>query len=342
MSDEERDEQERPGVEDEPTAEAHDDVHDDIEEARPARRDERDWSDRDWGAPAPVVTDQGVYGTLPERRREAFRDYRRRERPVRDTWMRLAGAAFAITAGLWLVVFSASQSTSEEVARPALESLVDTMVGLPGLLDAHEATISAASGDATVPGYPLPVTIPAADVPAGPDRWREVVLEQSSAILYVDGPEAFADGEDTGGGGTFSTSGGTRLLMNNLSASRHDSFGFLIWPLGIAAVVAATAILATGAGFGRFVALGLATAAAGLPAIALGVLSWGIVLFIGSDGSALAEAGHAIASDLAWLPIRNGLTLLVAGIAVTVAARVVGAIFRAAPTPAPALEPDWE
>lgn len=282
--------------------------------------------DQAWVEPAPVVTDEGVYGTLPDRA-VVFREYQRQERPWRDTWIRVAGMILAVTAGLWLVFLSAGEATSEEVARPALETLTDTMVGLPGLLELHATEISDATGNAQVPGYPLPVTIPSDEVNAGPERWREVLLEQSSALLYLEGPDALANG-DTGGGGTFSTTGGTRLLMENLTQSRHDSLSFLVWPLAIAAFVSAIAIVAVGSSFGRFVALGLAVAAAGIPAIGLGALSWALVAFVGSDGSALAEAGHGIASDLAWLPLRNGLTFLAAGMAVAVAARLMGAIFK--------------
>jgi len=289
---------------------------------------------RPWGAPAPVVTDEGVYGTLPDRQR-AFREYQREERPWRDTLVRLAAMAFAVAGGLWLAFFSASEATSEQVARPALESLVDTMVGLPGLLEIHAGTIAAADGDAEVPGYPLPITIPANDVSEGPARWRAVILEQTSALLYAEGPEAFGVSE---GGGTFSTSGGTRLLMSNLTESRHSSFAFLVWPLGIAAVVAAIAIVAVGSGFLRFGAMGLATATAAIPSIVVGGLAWAIVTFVGSDGSALAEQGHEIASELAWLPIRNGLTFLVAGLAVALAARAASAVFTARPAPAAPVE----
>ncbi|MGE3960173.1 MAG: hypothetical protein AB7F65_00660 [Dehalococcoidia bacterium] len=284
--------------------------------------------DRPWGAPAPVVTDEGVYGTIPARQR-VFREYQREERPWRDTWVRLAGMAFAVIAGLWLVLLSGSEATGDEVARPALESMVETMTGLPGLLELHAAEITVTGGDVAVPGYPLPVTIPDAEVPAGPDRWREVILEQSSALLYVEGPDALAGESGAEGGGTFSTAGGTKLLMSNLSESRHSSFAFLLWPLGLVAVAAGLATVAGGSSFGRFTALGIATAAAGVPALVVGALSWAIVVFVGSDGSALAEVSHEIAAELAWLPIRNGLTFIVVGLLVALAARVVAVFFPA-------------
>ena len=307
----------------------HDDEQaaEDVRDYRPDPVEDEDY--REWGAAAPVVTDDGVYGTLPDRQ-QVFREYRRQERPWRDTLVRLTGMVLAVAAGLWLVALSGSEATSEEAARPALESLVDTMVGLPGLLEVHESTIRAATGDAEVPGYPLAVTIPADDVAEGPARWREVILEQSSALLYTEGPGVFGESE---GAGTFSTSGGTRLLMENLSESRNGSFSFLVWPLGIVAVVAAIGIVVVGSSFGRFTALGLATAAAGVPAVVVGVLAWMVVTFVGSDGSALAEQGHEIASDLAWLPLRNGLTFIVAGMVVAVTARVAGAVFHARPAP---------
>lgn len=297
--------------------------------------------DRAWNDPAPVVTDEGVFGRLPDRQR-AFREYQRQERPWGEPWTRLSATLLALTGGIWLLFFSASEATSAEVARPALESITDTLVGLPDLLELHATEISAASGAAEVPGYPLPVTIPADEVSAGPERWREVVLEQSSAILYAEGPDAFAPDGGAGGGGTFSTTGGTKLLMGNLTAARHDGLQFLLWPLGIAALVGALGVVAMGSSFGRYVTLGIATAAAGLPAIVLGVLAWLLVAFVGSDGSALAETSHRVAADLAWLPIQNGLTLLFAGFLVALAARLMGAVFRPARPPLTRREPALE
>ena len=306
--------------------EAHDE-HEAVEDLD-TRETHDDPDDRPWGAAAPVVTDEGIYGTLPDRQR-VFREYQRQERPWRDTWVRLAGMAFAVIAGLWLVLLSASEATSEEAARPALESIMDTMTGLPDLLELHAEEITITGGDVAVPGYPLDVTIPDAAVVDGPERWREVILEESSALLYAEGPDALAGDADAEGAGTFSTSGGTKLLMSNLTQARHDSVSFLLWPLGVVALAAAAAIAVGGSSFGRFTALGLATAAAGVPSVALGLLSWAIVLFVGSDGSALAETGHEIAADLARVPLTNGVTFIVVGLVVAIAARVAGVFFPA-------------
>lgn len=333
--DEQRDEEQRneDRGEDEPI-EAYDDLEDDFdsEDLDEDFESEEDFDAedddyREWGAVAPVVTDEGVYGTIPDRQR-VFREYERQERPWRDTWVRLAGIALAILGGLWLIVLSASEATSEEVARPALESIMDTMTGLPGLLELHADEISGASGAATVPGYPLDVTVPADLVGEGRTAWRASILEQSSALLYAEGPGVLADGGDTGGTGTFSTPGGTKLLMRNLTEARHSTASFLLWPLGIGAAIAAAMILVGGSSFGRFVALGLAVAVAGLPSIAVGAFGWAMVTFVGSDGSLVAETGHEIASELAWLPIRNGLTFVAAGLVVAVAARIAGLFFK--------------
>jgi hypothetical protein len=272
---------------------------------------------------APVVTDEGVYGEIPEQRR-VEREYEREDRPWRDTLVRLAGIVLALSAAAWLVLFSASQATGERVAQPALESLMETMTGLTGLLALHADEVRA-TGE--VPGYPLAVTIPPEDRDTGAARWRAVVLAQSSTILYEEGPDALNPDGAAAAAGTFSTPGGIRLLMSNLTSARHTTASALLWPVGLVALVAGAAVLAVGSRFGRFQALGFGLTAAGIPAIGVGLLGYAVVLFAGSDGSALAEAGHDIAWSLAGIPLRNGITVLVAGIVLVILARIASMLF---------------
>ncbi|MDA1010471.1 MAG: hypothetical protein O2888_03240, partial [Chloroflexi bacterium] len=294
--------------------------------------------------PAPVVTDQGVYGTLPDRRR-VEREYAREERPWRDTLVRLLGTLLAVGAAVWLVLLSAHQATGEQVARPALGTLVETMTGLPDLLTLHEETIRA-TGE--VPGFPLAVTVPAEDRAAGPARWLEVVRDESAALLYEEGADAFNPEGGVTTEGTFSTSGGARLLINNVSAGRHSLAGALLLPAGIVAALLALGVVAVGSRFGRFQALGFALAVAGIPALGAGALGYAIVTFAGSDGSALAEAGHEIAWSMAGIAVRNGLTVLVTGSVVVIAARILSAVFERERTTEPLFDkapglahPDW-
>lgn len=274
--------------------------------------------------PAPVVTDEGVYGTLPDRR-WAEREYTREDRQWRDTLVRLFGILLVLGAAIWLLLYSTHQATGRVVAEPALESIVETMTGLPDLIVVHEEAIRA-TGD--IPGYPLSVTVPAEDRGAGPPRWREVILKESSTLLYEAGSDAFNPEEGVTTEGTFSTSGGARLLIDNLSLSNHQRANTLLWPTGIASLTLALGVLAVGSRFGRFQALGIALAVASVPAIALGGLAYALVVFAGSDGSALAEANHEIAWSIAGIPFRNGLTGLAAGLALAAAGRIATGIFE--------------
>lgn len=281
--------------------------------------------------PAPVVTHEGVYGTLPDRRR-LEREYAESERPWRDTMVRLLAILLALAAGLWLALYSAHQATGEEVGRPALASIVDTMTGLPTLLEIHEEPIRETG---IVPGYPLPATIPAEERDGGPARWRELLLDEATLLLYEDGVDAFNPESGVATDGTFSTSGGTKFLIDNLSTGRNRLADLLLWPAAIAAAVLAVGVIAVGSRFGRFQALGFALAVAGMPSIVLGALAYGLVAFAGTDGSALADTTHEIASSMAAIPIRNGVTLLLVGAGVGIAGRVMAAILDREPAPEP-------
>ncbi len=302
-------------------------------------------------APAPVVTDEGVYGTLPPRVTTVgrLRDYDRRESPPRDQWTRVAAGMLAMAVGLWLVLYSAAQVTGPAVAVPAIERVVESMTGLRPLLGLHEGEIRAALDDpAVIPGFQVEgVALSRAEVQAGDaDEWHSTLLNRTAEAIYRDGPEVLSGGEELTGQGAFSTPGGARLLMRTLSEANHGRATLPLWPVGLVALASAAAVLALGSAFGRFSALGFALLVGAVPPILAGVLGVGLVAFIGSDGSALAQETSALAGDLVRAPIRNGMTVLVLAVVIIIPARVAGAIFarsqRSTGSRGPAYEPTGE
>ncbi|MCK9486506.1 MAG: hypothetical protein M0R73_07370 [Dehalococcoidia bacterium] len=291
--------------------------------------------------PAPVVTEQGVYGTLPAPGMTLghLRDYDRGDRPARDQWARVAAMVLALVAGLWLVLYSAAQATSESVAVPAIERTVESMTGLGALLRLHEGEIRAGTDDpVTVPGFAAEgVSLTRQEVRDGaPGDWHVTLTERTATAIYHQGPGILSNGPDQTGASTFSTTGGARLLMDTLSEANHGRVSFLVWPLGLVALASLGAVLVLGRAFTRFSAVGFALLAAAAPAVVVSVLAIGLVAFIGSDGSDLAQETNGLAADLVRTPMRNGLTLALMGIAIVIPARIAGAIFaRSQPLTAP-------
>jgi hypothetical protein len=297
-----------------------------LEVRRPAPRE----AVRDFDTPpAPVVTDEGVYGTLPPPRR-TLRDYESPERSARETWSRSAGIFFALLAAAWLILYSTAQATGETVALPAIERTVDSLTGLEGLLVLQEDAIRAITEEpVVVPGFEITgATLAQSEVASGsPAEWHALLLERASRSIYTSGTNVMAPSGEQSDGGAFSTSGGAMLLMNTLSESNHSLAVAVLVPLAGAAGIALLALLALGSPFGRFQTTGFGLLMGATPAIIVGVLGIGLIAFIGTDGSALAEETHDIASEVVRIPLRNGLTVLVAGLAIAIPARLVGVFF---------------
>jgi len=289
---------------------------------------EDDWDDDD--LPAPVVTHEGVYGTLPRPSR-TLRDYQYRERGARETWSRVAGILFALIAATWLGLYSISQATSETVALPAISRTVETLTSLSQLLVLQEEAIRESTDDPhTVFGFEVTgVTLSREEISDGnPATWHTLLLDRTAQAIYTEGPGVLSLTGTQEGAGTFSTPGGARRLMTTLSESNHTLASALLYPLAIAALVTLAATFVLGTAFARFQTVGFALLVAATPTIVLAVLAIGFLNFvIGTDGSALATQTHQIASDIARTPLRNGLTVFVAGLLIAIPARILGAVF---------------
>ena len=299
------------------------------------RRDAEDQAAEAFSSPpAPVVTDEGVYGTLP--RVHSYAEYEGEAVSGRHPLLPLVTALLVLSAGLWLIVLSAAQVTSETVALPTIERGIESLTGLRAHLTLNEEEIrrtatAAPTGDQPVPiaGFEVAgVSLSRTEILEGtPGEWHSTLRDRAARAIYVHGIEVLAASGTSTDGGAFSASGALRLLMETLSESRHSLASFLVLPLSIAVAIATAGVLAFGRGFGRFQALGFAVAVASLGAIASGILGLAVLALVGG-GSALADETHAMASAVVGVPLRNGLTALFAGVAVGLAGRVLGAIFR--------------
>lgn len=279
--------------------------------------------------PAPVVMEEGVFGTPPSRM--TLDDLERTRYHGSAPWISAAVIGFALAVMVWLAAYSAAQATGPTVALPVLERAVESLTGLRGLVTVQEPAIRAAAtaGDADapiiVPGFEVPgVALTRAQVQEGsPDDWYASLLRASAEAVRQGGVEALAFSPDAETGGWFSTPGGARLLARMLSEDNHNRATMLLWPSAIASLLLGTLVFVAGHGLGRLQALGVGLVLAAVPVGVAGLAGMGIVAFAGSDGSPLANSLSAMAAELARTPFRNAITLAFAGLAIAVPALIV-------------------
>lgn len=275
--------------------------------------------------PAPVVTEYGIFGTLPP-------PLAARAVPPRSRRMRLAAVGLALVAALWLLALAAAHITSRAVAIPALERTIAALADVDALLLLHEPELRAAGAQAqpgaavTVPGFPVPAATLTAEQARSGSRaqWRDALLAAAAEATYRSGMDAFAPDGVATDGGLFSTSGGVRRVIEGLSASRHRLAAIATWVAGLGALALTMVVLASGGGVRRLAAIGLALiVAAALTALA-GLTATFLVLVVGHDQSQLASEVSAIARTLAWTPLREAKPVAIAGLAIAAPALLAG------------------
>ena len=280
--------------------------------------------------PAPVITDRGSYGRLPPPPEEELSRFQGRTLSARITVAWVAGVAFAIAATLWLLALSAAQATDRQVAIPALERGIAAYTAIDDLLARyHDDLATGDAGGATLPGFLVPgVALTPAEAQSGDVQlMREALLARAAEAVYEEGFAALEPAGAPVETQTFSTPGGARRVMDLLGASNHDRARALVWPLGILTVALAAAVLALGAGFGRFSGLGLAMIGAAVLVMIAALLTKFVIAFIGSDGSAVADEFSRLIDTIAWTPAENAIAFGIAGAALLVPAWILGWIF---------------
>lgn len=249
----------------------------------------------------------------------------------------LIGVLLAASVALWLTVLSASQATSETVALPAIERAIVALTDLDALLGAQgdELAAQAKAGEpVTVGGFPLrEVAVPPAEVLVDGefaiDRLRAALLSRSALRVYASGVAAFEGGEGIALGASMSSfAGGTRMLLQSLSSDNHSTAAVWLWPLGAASLALGALLLAAGAGFGRFIGLGVALIVAAVP-VALGSLALRLVVDVAAPGGGdvIVDEFVAIARQFTALPLRNALWTLGGGVAILLPSMVLNAVF---------------
>ena len=120
---------------------------------------------------------------------------------IRDFAFGAAGLLLVAALTAWLAAFTLAQATTPEAALPAIRRAAIVITGIDSLLELHATNLEeqASSGEPiTVPGYPLDISVPAADVTGAGgalDRrlLRDELVERSTLLIREESLAAFRD-----------------------------------------------------------------------------------------------------------------------------------------------------
>ncbi len=241
-----------------------------------------------------------------------------------------------LAVSVFVLVFSVScrQVTGQAAARNILEAGVVNLTDLDQLLadegpELRQAALESTDQVVTFPDYPLDIVLTRDEVLKSSDaELRTIILERSSALIYVDGVSAF---DRTGSGSVrrFSLQGVLELAVGQVSSENHSRATFFALVSLAGCVLAGVATAATGQGWGRMRGVGMAMGAGAVPVILLFFVARLAVNAVGA-GDPFEENLRDTASAALTAPIRNGLIVLGAGVAVVVAAVVLSRVERLA------------
>ena len=281
--------------------------------------------------PAPVVSRSGPWDVIPD----PFDEFNAAA-GLRDFALAAASLLLAVVLTAWLSAFSLAQATTPEAALPAITRAAIVLTGVDALLDVHAENLeeqALAGGLIDVPGYPLNVSVPAAEATGNDGAFdlrllREALVDRSALLLREEGLAAF---RDPGGAITppsrFSSAGLLDQLITRLRASEHDRWSSFVTPLGYAAVVLAAAVMLLGVGFGRLIRLGGAALIAGA-LVLIGAVLIRFMFGVLADDGAIGNEARSIMNTLASGPIRNGLLMAIGGAAILLPALALGRLFE--------------
>lgn len=239
--------------------------------------------------------------------------------------------AFGICVFFLVAAVSLKQATAPGNAIRVLESGIGTLSEIDILLAQHGdelRTLARNSKESSfeIPGYPLHVTVTRDELLNKSNaELRDILLERSAALVYVEGIGAF---DQTGNQslGFLSTEGLVNQLAGQLSKTTYDRAKLASSVLVILGGLAGVAVVLRNRGFKRMRMLGVATAAGAIPGY-LGSLGAGWLLGkVGGGDDPFRADLEAIVKAVASIPERNYLIASAAGLMVTALAIVFGIV----------------
>ena len=285
--------------------------------------------------PAPVITAGGTYGRLPPSPNPDFSRFEHRSSNLRSKATWFIGFLLIVFTTLWMATLSSSQATNPEIALPAQERGTDILFNVDELLEFRAEEIASAEPSATggvkVPGFLVQgVELTIQEAQHGDrEEMRSALLRRSARMLYEHGLEPLRPHDDPQVDTVvFSTPGGARNVIELMSSSNHKNAKRFLQPTSWLVIILSTALLFLGQGFSRFIGMAVAMMVSGALILLATLLLMFTIAFIGSDGTFVANEFSKILKEVAWVPGRNGIVLLAAGLVILVPALLINWFFN--------------
>ena len=246
-------------------------------------------------------------------------------------------AALALLVFLLVGAVSVRQTTSQSAARHLIEEGIASLTDIDGLIaeqrpQLQQVVAGGNQASLTLPGYPLDIRFTRDEVLNWPDaQFRQLVLERSSAAIYVNGLSAF-DQQGKQSISLFSTQGALESLVGWLSEDTYSAanaaaviLALLVAGLGFATVV-------RNHGFARVRAPGAACLIGGLAGYVLvSAVAWALGRLWGGDP--FSNDLHTLIAKLTDVPRRNYLVTSLLGAGLLAIGAAAGLIAGRLPEP---------
>jgi hypothetical protein len=227
------------------------------------------------------------------------------------------GFFLAINIALLLLILSFANLTEEGPANRALGHSLAILFEIDTYLDDHyEAAQLQAfeqpNDPVVMPDLPIEVSFTAEEVQQlERQEFRAELLQRAARVVYDDGVSVMREGRESDVD-VLSTAGVLQYGMDFIRPRPHSVLLVMTIVLAVTAIVLAVALVASGRGYGRLLALGIAVAAGALPFLLFAVMVR-FAFRVAADGAEdyFTSEYLQLAEELTWAAIRNGLIFAV-------------------------------
>ena len=262
--------------------------------------------------PAPVVTDQGIFGNLPVPPNTDVKKFKKRNFNLRSVLFWLSSAMLTISLMFWITLTSALHLTSPKVALSIHTHLINTIVEVDQLIgdDINEITSNELNllfplAEATISQEELEQL--------NSSQVKNVLLERSAFHLYTKGVNAFSEDDLIIETKFFSAAGGVKMFIELFTYEKHQKLSNYESTLIILVCVSILLILLLGRGIKKFWSLGISTIIATI-LVLVGVLATKYLLVaLLSNQLTLTTDIQGIINTLFTAPLQNTITLGIGG-----------------------------
>ena len=281
--------------------------------------------------PAPVVTDQGIFGNLPVPPDTDVRKFKKRKFNLRSVLFWISSTILTISLTLWITLTSALHLTSPNVALAIHTQLIHTVIEIDQLIDDNINEIT--SNELKVL-FPLSkATVSQNELEQfDSEQLRKILLERSAFDLYTNGVSAFSENNQPIETKFFSAAGGVKMFIGLFTYTQHQRLSNYESTLVILVCGSTFLILLLGRGIKKFLSLGISAFIASVIAL-IGTLAIKYLLAaLLSNQLALTNDIQEIVNILFTVPLQNTITLGLAAMVLLTLAFLTEQILRKIPS----------